>query len=140
MTVLDLIGRSLRLLGVIDPIETPSAESAVTAIAALNAMCRRWEANGNAFGWRDVASAQDELPAPDELHACLAFNLAVELAPEYGAPIPAVVATRAVELLDDLRRDVIVAHPIEPILDVPTPQQVGGASRLGWPGSWYGES
>jgi hypothetical protein len=108
-------------------------------VQALNAMCRRWEADGNAFGWNDVPDAQATLPAPPELEACLAFNLAVEIAAEYGAQIPAVVATRAVDLLADLRRDVMVANPIEPILDVPRPTGRNGAWRLGFPGNWYSE-
>ena len=137
MTALELIARSLRLIGVIDAIEPPSAESAVSAIIALNGMCTRWEANGLSFGWSNVADAADTLPASDEYHSTLAYNLAVEIAPEYGAPVSDVVGVRASQYLDDLRRDVQVANPIEPILDVPMPQ-ANGAFRLGLPGDWNG--
>ncbi len=137
MTALELIARSLRLIGVLDAIEPPSAESAVNAIVALNGMATRMEANGLAFGWTDVADASDTLAAPPECLSMLAYRLAVEIAPEYGAPIPEAVGVLAEQYLNDLRRDVQVANPIEPILDVPRPQG-GGATRLGFPGDWYG--
>jgi hypothetical protein len=139
--VIELISWSLRLLGVLDAEEAPSAESAAIAISALNAMCTRWEANGLAFGWTAVASAQDDLPASPELHECLAYNLAVRLAPQYGKQLDGLILSVAENRLTDLRRDVAVAHPIEPIIEVPTPQNSSrDAARLGWPGSWYGES
>lgn len=132
-----IIARSLRLIGVHDPGEPLEATDAQTGIEALNAMCRRWEANGNAFGWSDVSNPSQDMPSPPELDECLAFNLALKLAPEYDATVPVGVAAQANDLLNDLRRDVAVATPIEPILDVPTPSGDGGAWRLGFPGSWY---
>lgn len=140
MKVIDLIAWSLRLLGVIDAEEAPSAEQATTAILPLNAMCSRWEANGTPFGWSPVSSAQDDLPVGPEYHECLAYNLALRLAPQYGKIVEPDVRRAAEERLAELVRDVMIAHPIEPIVDVPTPQTAtAGAARLGWPGSWYGE-
>lgn len=136
-SVAAIIARSLRLIGVHDPGEPLESTDVQTGIEALNAMCTRWEANGNAFGWSNVSNPSDEMPSPPELDSCIAFNLALELAPEYDVQPPIVVSTRAGELLSDLRRDVAVAMPIEPILDVPTPTGTGGAWRLGWPGTWY---
>jgi hypothetical protein len=139
-TVAKIIARSLRLIGVHDPGEPLAADDVETGMEVLNAMCTRWEANGNAFGWRNVSNPSDEMPSPPELDACIAFNLALELAAEYDASVRQDVAARAAELLADLRRDVAVAAPIEPVLDVPTPSGVTGASRLGFPGDWYGGS
>lgn len=137
-TVGATLARTLRLIGQLDPNEPLEPEDAVTGIEALNAMCRRWEANGLAFGWQDVSNPSQEMPSPPELDSCIAFNLTFELAAEYDASVPPLVATRATELLNDLRRDVAVATPIQPILSVPTPSNVGGAWRLGFPGDWYG--
>lgn len=75
------------------------------------------------------------MPSPPELDACIAFNLAIEVAPEYDASVSPIVGMRAAELMNDLRRDNEVATPIQPILDVPLPT-TGGAYRLGFPDSW----
>lgn len=138
-TVAAIVERSLRLIGVHDPGEPLEATDASTCIEALNAMCTRWEANGNAMGWSNVSNPSDEMPSPPELDSCIAYNLAIEIAPEYDASVTPLVAMRAAELMNDLRRDNEVATPIEPILDVPAPTS-GGAWRLGFPGNWYGGS
>lgn len=137
-TVSKIVSRALRLIGCLDPDEPLEAPDAETCIEAMNAMCRRWEANGQAFGWSDVSNPSQEMPSAPEYDACIAFNLAIEIAPEYDATPSPIVAGRAIELLDILRRDVEVAMPIEPILDVPTPTGIDGAWRFGFPGNWYG--
>lgn len=135
-TVGAIISRSLRLIGCLDPDEPLEGADAQSGIEAMNAMVRRWEANGQALGWSDVANPSETMPSAPEYDACIAFNLAIELSPEYDATPSAVVAGRAIELLDILRRDNEVATPIEPILDVPIPNAVNGAWRLGFPGDW----
>jgi hypothetical protein len=135
-TVAAIISRSLRLIGVHDPGEPLEASDVQTGIEALNAMCTRWEANGNPLGWSNVSNPSDEMPSPPELDSCIAYNLALELAPEYDIQPSIVVSSRAGELLADLRRDAAVEAPIEPILDVPMPGHEG-AFRLGFPDSWY---
>lgn len=138
-TVAATIARSLRLIGVHDPGEPLEATDAQTGIEAMNAMCRRWEANGSPLGWSDVANPSDALPSPPEYDELIAFNLAVTVAPEYDASVPAAVATFAAKAMDDFLRDCAVATPIEPILDVPfsTAEGESGGFRLGWPGNWY---
>src|SRR5690606_26277861 len=130
----------MRLIGVLDPDEPLEASDVTTGMEALNAMVRRWEANGQSVGWSDVSNPSDELPSPPEVDSCIAYNLAIEIAPEYDASVPPLVAMRAAELMNDLRRDNEVATPIEPILDVPTPTGTQGAWRLGSPGNGYGGS
>lgn len=128
----------MRLIGCQDPDEPLDATDVETCIEALNAMCTRWEANGNAMGWSDVSNPSQEMPTPPDLDSCIAFNLALVVAPEYDVEPSIYVSTQAGELLADLRRDNIVATPIEPILDVPTPNGIDGAWRFGFPGNWYG--
>lgn len=135
-TVGKTIARALRLIGVLDPGEPLEASDVETCIEALNAMCTRWEANGQAFGWSDVSNPSQELPSAPEYDALLAFNLAIEVAPEYDASVSIQVAQRALDLLAELRRDNEVATPIEAILDVPTPTGIDGAWRFGFPGGW----
>lgn len=137
-TVAAIIARSLRLIGVHDPGEPLEATDVTTGMEAMNAMCTRWEANGQSLGWSNVSNPSQEMPSPPELDECIAYNLACKIAPEYDASVPIGVATQANESLNELRRDNEVATPIQPILDVPTPSGTDGAWRLGWPGSWYG--
>lgn len=129
-TVSALVARTLRLLQVIDPAQAVKPHDLDTALVALNAMMARWEADGLALGWSPVSNPSQDLPVPDEALEAVAYNLAVKLAPEYGTAVTPEVHSGALAGLNDLLRDQMVATPIRPILDVPTPAAVSGASRL----------
>lgn len=111
-TVLAVVTRALRLLRVVDPTETPQAEDVATAIAALNPMVARWEANGISIGWSPVSSGDEDLPAPAEAEQAITFNLAATLRPEYGVTMDPEIYAIAEAGLADLRRDVAVANPM----------------------------
>lgn len=129
------VTRALRLIQVIDPNQSVRNTDMETAIDALNGLCRRFEANHLALGWQPVASPSDDLPLPEESLDAIIYALAVRLAPEYGVtPLPA-VTQMANELMNDLRRDQMIATPIRPILSVPTPDNWNGATINGE--SWY---
>lgn len=121
-TVSTITRRALRLLNVLDANEAPEAEQSDDAIAALNAMCRRWEANGMAMGWNDVANPADVMPSPAEADEAIAYNLALRLAPEYQAQPSAAVITFASDGLAALRRDRLVEMPPESCTDLPAGQ------------------
>lgn len=112
-TVQDIVSRALRLLRVLDVNAAPKAVDMQTGIVALNAMLRRWEANGLALGWSDVDNAADVLPLPAEAEEAVAYNLAARLRPEYGASLDPDTLAIAAEGMALLRRDRIVAAPIE---------------------------
>lgn len=136
MKTQELVARSLRLIQVIDARQPVKAADMATAIAALNGMLRRWEANTLALGWSQVENPSDELPLPDEATDAVAYNLALRLAPEYGVqPLPDVRLT-AKDTLADLLRDQAVATPIQPILSVPAPATVIGSNDLNGE-SWF---
>lgn len=111
--VIKTVSRALRLLRVIDPNESPEAEQVTGAIDALNDMMQRWEANGLALGWSAVEAPTDVLPVPLEAEEAVAFNLAIVLRPEYGVAIDPDVYQRAEDGLNALRRDVLVANPLQ---------------------------
>ena len=117
--VQDITNRALRLLSVIDPTETVDAQQSENAIFAMNAMCRRWEANGMAMGWNDVANPSDDIPSPPESEECLAYNLAVRLAPEYGIQPSAAIVALAAGSLKTMQRDRMQEMPLRQTLDVP---------------------
>jgi len=124
-TVADIVGRAMRLIGVNDPNQSPSADDFATSMMALNAMCRRWEANGLSMGWQDVSNPSDELPAPPEAEEAIAYQLAMRIAPEYSVAPPSAVASGAIAFLNDLRRDRMVANPIYQQSTAPSPSAGG---------------
>lgn len=120
-TVAQLVGRSLRLIQVIDATQPVKPQDMDSAMYALNAMLRRWEADGLALGWQPVDNPSDVLPLPEEAEQAVAACLAATLAPEYGTELMPSVAKLAIDGLNDLLRDQAVATPIRPLLDVPWP-------------------
>lgn len=135
MKVENLIARSLRLIQVIDPQQSVKATDMATGIDALNGMMARIEADGTALGWSPVVNPSDDLPLADEMTQAIAYNLAINLASEYGVtPLPAVQGM-ALTGMADLLRDVAVATPIQPILSVPTPSYKNSKTLNGE--SWF---
>lgn len=109
-----IVGRALRLIGVVDPRQPIQPVDMQTGIAALNAMLRRWEANGLTLGWSDVSAPDEVMPCPAEAEEAIATNLALTLVPEYGEAPPPVVVAMAARGLQDLRCDVKSASPLRP--------------------------
>lgn len=108
-----VILRALRLLSGNGVSTFPDGFTLSGAIATLNAMMARWEANGMALGWSSVDGPSDSLPVPPEAEDAVAHNLAMRLAPEYGVEPRMDVATAATEGIAALRRDRLVSNPLE---------------------------
>lgn len=113
MTVLELMSRSLRMLLVLDPGETLGGAEAATNLPALNHMMARWEEDGVSVGWVPVTNTASTVTAPDSALEGIAANLAVVLAPEYGATPSAVVVGMAEGGYRAIQRDSI-KDTIEP--------------------------
>ncbi len=109
-----IVGRALRLIGVVDPRQPVQQMDMQTGITALNAMLRRWEANRIAVGWSDVSAPDEDMPCPPEAEEAITFNLAATLAPEYSQATPPEVLAVAMRGLSDLRADVNAANPMQP--------------------------
>lgn len=118
-TVLDIVSRSLRILGVLDVNQSVKAGDLASAIVALNGMMRRWEADGTALGWATVEAGTETLPAPDEAHDAIAYNLALRLRSEYRVSLDPDVVAFARDGLAALQRDRLVEMPIEQSLRLP---------------------
>lgn len=82
-TAQSIVTRSLRLIGAIESGETPSAEDAQDALAALNDMLHGWAKEGVDLGHGTVALG-DSLIMHDSFHEGIRYNLAVRLAAEWG--------------------------------------------------------
>lgn len=134
-TVADFAKDVLGTLQVINPVQSVSAADMQTTMRFLNRFMRRMEANGVSMGWQDVDDPDQELPLPPECEFGIMYSVALVMAPQYGVePMPAVVAG-AQEFMNDLRRDQAVATPIQPILDVPSPD--GWSNRTLNGSTWY---
>lgn len=125
-TVASIVARSLRLIRVLDPDETPEPSAMEGAIQALNAFMRRLEANGVAMGWQDVSNPADPLPVPPEAEQMVAAGLGLLLAPEYGKTPDAIVVAMYKDGLSDLQRDVLTAAPLQLRNDLPWASARGG--------------
>jgi hypothetical protein len=85
-TALDLIRRSMRLIGALAEGEVPTAEQSADALVSLRGLLGEWETRGVPLGAlvdATIANATT-LPVPPTHYNALAYNLAVTLAPEYG--------------------------------------------------------
>lgn len=134
-TAAHVVSRALRLIQVIDQHQDVGAREMETAIVALNAMLRRWEADGISLGWVPVNNPVDVLSLPEEAEEAVAYNLAVKLASEYGVAASATVMEEANDGHHKIARDQMVATPIRPILSAPTPANYRSNTLNG--SSWY---
>ena len=97
-TALEVITRSLRMIGELaaETGEAPSSAAADQALRTLNAMLAGWENKGIRLAV-DTLSLTTTLPVPASHDDAIAFNLAVNLAAEWGQDVSAAVAGRAAE-------------------------------------------
>jgi len=93
-TARDIITRSLRELGVVDAIETPSAEDADVGLATLNDMLAAWELDAIPLGLGTVTLNTD-LAVPASHNEALRANLTLRLAAVFGVQVPALVLEQA---------------------------------------------
>jgi hypothetical protein len=91
IAAIDMITRAYRLANVINANEVPDAEQGVTGLEALNDMMTQWDGDGIKLGWTVVGGQADTLPLQRQDYRAVRFNLAVELAGEFGIdPLPRV--------------------------------------------------
>lgn len=110
-TNLQTIERALRLLSVLDIQSGASAKESEIALKAQNEMLTRWEANNLPLGYSTQTSLAATIPVPDEALSCVAYNLACEVAPEFGMAPPAKVEQMAAKLYAELLRDAFIVTP-----------------------------
>lgn len=87
ISALDMITDALRLGNVIDENEDPSAEQGVKGLRVLNQMVAQWVVDGIRLPWHIVEDLDDDLPIDVKDERGLKYNLAVELAGEYGVEL-----------------------------------------------------
>lgn len=110
--VQDIVRDALGHLRVIDANVPVKPIDMRDAIRALNLMVRRWEADGLALGWSDVAEPTDALPLPPEAEEAVGYNLALRLRARYGVQVDPDIVALASAGLSALQRDRIVEMPL----------------------------
>lgn len=83
----DLIADSLRELGVINEVQTPSAEQGAFGLRRLNQVMAQLKADELEFGFFPQTSMSDTCPIPDFAELCITCLLAVAQAPNYGKTV-----------------------------------------------------
>lgn len=111
---IEIITQALQILRVVGANEAPDDDDARDALKSLNQMMRSWESSGRAMGWNTVDEVNDPLPAPDQYHEAIAYNLARRLQGLFGKQMSANDLQLAEDGLSNLRRDVQVANPMSP--------------------------
>lgn len=114
-----LIRDALVLINVIRETQTPSAEQQATGIRVLNEMMAEWEADGKPLRYIPVGTVTDILTVPDGAIRGIKYNLAVALAPAFGATVSDETATIAASGLAVISK--ITAKEPSMALDVPVP-------------------
>src|SRR4051812_25375511 len=95
MVVLDLVTDTLRQLGVISEIETPSAEQGQDAVTKLNDLMASLEVDGIDLGYNPKATTAEALVLPAGHVVTIKAMLGVALAESYGLSPPPIMSAMA---------------------------------------------
>lgn len=104
MTANGFTTAALRLLGILDETESPSAEQGETGRLTLASMMGDLQGDGIDVGFAPVGDVSAETSINRECWQAVTYLLAVHLAPMYTVAIPDIVAQRAADGLNKLRR------------------------------------
>jgi hypothetical protein len=120
ITNIDLIADSLRELGVITEIQTPSAEQGAHALRKLNQMMAEWEESGVRLEYFEQTSTGATCPIPAYAENGVICMLATRLASNYGAQVSIELAASATVGHDTIVRTAVsAALPVGRMLNRP---------------------
>lgn len=132
VTAIEMLTDAYRTANVIDENGVPSPEQGVIGLRVLNQMMGQWDRDGIRLGWTVVDAQSDTLPIDFQDERAVKFNLAVELAGEYGIdPLPRVqqVANDTYAALAKAHR-FVVESSLE-LLPTPDARPIVGNIRTG---------
>jgi hypothetical protein len=101
----EVIRDALGLLSVLSEVQSLSAEQGAHGLRIMNDMLAEWSSSGIEVDYFPQSDIADDFPSPDV--ALVKYNLAIELAPYYQAPISEAVAVKARMYYDRRLRDVV---------------------------------
>lgn len=123
-----IIADALLAICVIRDGETPSAAMQSQAIRRLNQMMALWEAEGKNLGYIPVGTVTDVLTVPDAAILGIVNNLAIHMAPSFGATVPVEIAALAMMGLATI--DKITAKEVIMDMDLQLPADWPGAFNV----------
>lgn len=113
----DIIGRALRLIRVLGVDDTASTSELADGLAALQTMLLSWAAmphmTDDDHALPTFADGSSPVTVDDRLVEALETNLALQIAPEYGAEVSAYVMVRARASLRNWRRQIVVVPELQ---------------------------
>lgn len=114
-TTRDLVISSLKRIGVISGIETPSADLAADALDRLNNLVESWSTE-SLTPWLDTSVGGATLDTvwdlPPGYFRALRDWLAIELAPELGRPVDGTLVQTATEAKAQIQRSMFQAQEL----------------------------
>lgn len=114
-----IIADSLLAINVIRDGETPSAAMQAQGIRRMNQMMALWEGEGKNLGYIPIGTVTDVLTVPDAAILGIVNNLAIHMAPHFGATVPAEIVALATMGLATI--DKITAQEVLADLDLQRP-------------------
>lgn len=107
VTVRQLLSDAYLEIGIIRENEELSAEQLSTGIRKLNQMMADWHDDGIELGYYPQTVATANVPIPASAERAVTFNVAIEIAGSFGAPISPSTAKVANDSYRRLERDTI---------------------------------
>lgn len=103
MKAITIISRALRLCRIVDAGEALNADEAQDALATLNAMLAEWYEAGIGLPQYTFDTLQTDLATDAGDSEAMAYQLAMRIAPEYDADLPALVIGMAESAMGRMR-------------------------------------
>ncbi len=119
MTNAEIITGALRLLGVLNEVQTASAEQSASALLVLNDIMADWEQDGIDLQYYAQTSSTAETPIPAHANAAVRYFLAFALAPEYGRQVSQEMYAAGEKFYRRLTRDAVNQVMRESVTDLP---------------------
>jgi hypothetical protein len=131
-TALDLASRSLKLI-LVEAADSPlEPDEYQDYYDALNDFMADLESRGVRLGFTPVTNPADEITVPAGAIRGIVSNMAIEVAPDYGAQVPAALLQRAESGMNALRR--IGQQPVRASYPPTLPRGTGNDD---YPYSWH---
>lgn len=106
-----VIADALLAINVLRDGETASAAQQAQGVRRLNQMMALWEGEGKNLGYIPVGTVTDVLTVPDAAILGIVNNLAIHMAPSFGATISAEIAALAMmglSIIDKLTANEVI--------------------------------